>query len=223
MHVILAPSVLSADFIHLGDDLKSLADSKAEWIHYDVMDGHFVPNISFGQDILRQVRGASAQYIDVHLMISDPQRYVAEFASCGADSITFHADAYAPGDPRIQETIDIIRSAGCKVGMTVRPSVGTDVITPWLPQLDLVLVMSVEPGFGGQKFMPAALDVIRYYKELRVRDQLNYLIEVDGGINDQTITDVVEAGVDVVVAGSYVFRHGIQEGIETLWNKSSSI
>ncbi len=202
--MIVAPSVLSANFMQLDKEIKSIEESGATWIHYDVMDGHFVPNISFGYSILKNIRPFTDLFLDVHLMISDPYKYLNEFISSGADLITFHYEAVEEG--KISSLIEEIHKNNIKAGMSIKPDTPVKKIIPYLKDLDLVLVMSVEPGFGGQSFMPSANDKI---KELRhLIDDYHYacLIEVDGGINDQTVQQVREAGCDVVVAGSYFFN-----------------
>ena len=188
---IVSPSILSADFGKLGADCRMVLDAGAQMLHYDVMDGHFVPNISFGVPVLKSLHKALPDaFYDVHLMISHPLQYAEPFIKAGATLYNFHLEC----EDDIQASIDAVRALGCKVGLTIKPD-----------QLDLVLVMSVEPGFGGQKFMPSALDKLRWLKAEREARGLSYLLEVDGGVDAATAPLCVEAGADVLVAGSAVF------------------
>ncbi len=199
---ILSPSVLSANFAHLEDDCRRALEGGAQMLHYDVMDGHFVPNISFGIPVLKSIHTALPDaFFDVHLMISKPLSYVDAFAGAGASLINFHVESES--DP--QETLNAIHAAGCKAGMTVKPGTPVEAVFPYLEQLDLVLIMTVEPGFGGQKFMPDMMDKVRTLAAERERRGLKFLIEVDGGVNTETGKVCMEAGVDVLVAGSTAF------------------
>jgi ribulose-phosphate 3-epimerase len=198
---IVAPSILSADFGNLERDIKMIDRSKAEWVHIDVMDGVFVPNISFGFPVMKPVRKATAKVLDVHLMIVEPERYVKRFVEAGADYVTFHHEACA--DPRA--AIAEIKAAGAKAGVSVKPATPIEAIYDYLAELDLVLVMSVEPGFGGQSFMPDSLDKVRALRKEIEAKGYNCLIEIDGGISAKNAHEVFEAGVDAVVAGSAVF------------------
>ena len=204
--MIVSPSLLSANFAELKKDIEKVEKGGAKWLHYDVMDGHFVPNISFGYSILKDVRKVTSLFIDVHLMISDPMKYVDEFIKSGADLITFHYESFEL-ENEIKEIIKKIKSQNIKVGMSIKPGTPVTVVEPFLKDLDLVLVMSVEPGFGGQSFQDQAVEKIREIKEMIVSNQYDCLIEVDGGINDKTAALCNVAGVDVLVAGSYVFNH----------------
>lgn len=200
---ILSPSILSANFAHLEDDCRRALEGGAQMLHYDVMDGHFVPNISFGIPVLKSIHAALPDaFFDVHLMISKPLDYVKAFAGAGASLINFHLESES--DP--QETLNAIRAAGCKTGMTIKPATPAEEVFPYLDQLDLVLVMTVEPGFGGQKFMTDMMDKVRALAAERQRRGLSFLIEVDGGVNAQTGKVCMEAGTDVLVAGSTVFN-----------------
>lgn len=212
--VRIAPSVLSADFAHLKEEIDTIYDDGQSWIHYDVMDGHFVPNISFGYSILGNLCEATDLFIDVHLMITDPGKYLDQFIEAGADLITFHIEAVSS----VQEArvlIQRIHDASCMAAIAIKPGTDVEAIKPFLDDLDMVLVMSVEPGFGGQAFNPIALDKITTLKE--IRNDRRYLIEVDGGINENTAKLCRGAGVDVLVAGSYVFKaENRQEAIDSL-------
>ncbi len=198
----LSPSILSADFAHLARDCQAVLDAGADMLHFDVMDGHFVPNISFGLPVLRSLHKALPNaLLDVHLMISEPLRYTPEFAKAGAGIITFH---YECG--QVAETIAAIKAAGCKAGVSIKPGTPADVLLPYLADLDLILVMSVEPGFGGQKFMPSALDKLRFLREACNEKGLAPYLEVDGGVDLKgTGKACVEAGANLLVAGSAVF------------------
>lgn len=198
----LSPSILSADFAHLARDCQAVLDAGADMLHFDVMDGHFVPNISFGLPVLRSLHKALPNaLLDVHLMISEPLRYTPEFAKAGADIITFH---YECG--QVAETIAAIKAAGCKAGVSIKPGTPADVLLPYLADLDLILVMSVEPGFGGQKFMPSALDKLRFLREACSEKGFAPYLEVDGGVDLKgTGKACVEAGANLLVAGSAVF------------------
>ncbi len=197
----IAPSLLSADFSHLEKEIKLMQESGADWLHYDVMDGQFVPNLSFGPKILADIRPISTLPLDVHLMVREPFHLLEAFADAGADFLTIHIEACESP----QRYIDKIKEMQVKCGITLRPGTPLEMIEPWLYQVDLVLVMSVEPGFGGQKFMPESIERIRTLKAIRKERNLSYLIEVDGGINEYTAKLVTEAGADVLVAGSALF------------------
>ena len=199
---IVSPSILSADFGKLGADCRTVLDAGAQMLHYDVMDGHFVPNISFGVPVLKSLHKTLPDaFYDVHLMISHPLQYAEPFIKAGATLYNFHLEC----EDDIQQTLDAVKALGCKTGLTIKPGTAPEALAPYLDQLDLVLVMSVEPGFGGQKFMPSALDKLRWLKAEREKRGLHYLLEVDGGVDDTTAPLCVEAGADVLVAGSAVF------------------
>ena len=199
---MVSPSILSADFAHLGSDCRAVLDAGAQMLHYDVMDGHFVPNISFGVPVLKSLHKALPDaFYDVHLMIDDPLTYAEPFAKAGASLITFHLECGCD----TAATLARIKALGCKTGLSVKPHTSVQALFPYLDQLDLALVMSVEPGFGGQKFMPSALEKLRWLREERARRSAHFLLEVDGGVDDATAPLCVEAGADILVAGSAVF------------------
>lgn len=200
---IIAPSILAADFTRLGEEVKSVAN--AEWIHVDIMDGHFVPNLSFGPDITKAVDGITDQTLDVHLMIQEPAQWVDTYAKAGADCIIFHVEAVEDEAAALALAAKI-RELGVRAGFSIKPNTA---IEPWLDKLshfDLVLVMSVEPGFGGQKFMPEMLDKVRKLRSAIDDQGLDTLIEIDGGISADTIAQSAEAGCDAFVAGSAIFK-----------------
>lgn len=200
----VAASILSADFANLHKDCTRLLEAGADVMHFDVMDGHFVPNISYGAPVLTCLHAALPDvFYDVHLMISDPARYAADFAKAGADLITFHLEAVPD---TVEEVIAAIRATGCQVGISIRPGTPVEAVFPYLSVVDLILVMSVEPGFGGQKFLPTTPARIAAIRAERARLGCNALIEVDGGINTVTGPQCIEAGVDWLVAGNSLFR-----------------
>ena len=202
MQRIIAPSVLSADFGHLERDVQMLNESRAEWIHIDVMDGVFVPNISFGFPVMKPIRKASPKFMDVHLMIIDPEKYVERFVEAGADLVTFHLEA----TQNIRQCIDLIRKAGAKVGISIKPATPVESLSEWLPLIDLVLVMSVEPGFGGQSFMPDSIDKVKKLRAMADEMKTPLMIEVDGGISSKNARLLFDAGAESLVAGSAVFK-----------------
>lgn len=212
---ILSPSILSADFCKLGEQIKEVELAGARYLHIDVMDGIFVPSISYGMPVIRSIRKCSDIFFDVHLMIDRPERYVKEFAESGADLINFHLEATSD----VKGTIAKIRSLGKKVGITIKPGTPAKTVEPYLELVDMVLVMTVEPGFGGQKLIPECLDKVRKIRKVIADRGLNVDIEVDGGINDENVESALEAGANVIVAGSAVFKNDIAENVRIFLRK----
>lgn len=210
MENILAPSMLAADFKILGEQLRRTEEAGAKYIHFDVMDGDFVPSISFGMPVLSSVKDATGQLLDVHLMIKEPIRYIKEFAACGADIITVHLEACTD----LKKTIDEIHNCNVKAGISVKPATSAEELIPYLDQADMFLVMSVEPGFGGQKSMPESLEKIRKIREMLEERNLERDIEVDGGIYQSNVAQVLEAGANVIVSGSGVYGGDIRKNVE---------
>ena len=209
---ILSPSILAADFAILGEQIKEADEAGAEYIHIDVMDGVFVPSISFGIPVITSIRKTTKKIFDVHLMIVEPERFVKEFAECGADSITFHIEATEDVD----EIIDLIHDLGCKAGMSIKPRTPVEVVEKYLHKLDMLLVMTVEPGFGGQKYIPESTERIREIRRMADEQGLDLDIQVDGGITKENVQVVLDAGANVIVAGSAVFRGNISENVKAI-------
>ena len=212
--VKIAPSILSADFSKLGEEVIKLHDAGADFIHIDVMDGEFVPNISFGMPVIKAIRNKTDKVFDVHLMINNPQRYIDDFIEAGADIITLHYES----EKHLDRAIQYIKSKGVKAAVALNPATPTVVLKNIIGSLDMVLIMSVNPGFGGQSFIPYSLDKIREVKQMAIEaNNEDILIQVDGGIDSNNVKDVVEAGANVIVAGSAVFKNGnIDENIKAL-------
>lgn len=214
-NMIISPSVLSLDFTKINEQTNALNESKAEWLHFDVMDGHFVPNLTFGPDILKAFRKLSPLFLDVHIMVSDPLFFSDVFIDAGAEMITYHYEACKD----VEECLRIahhIHERGVKAGISIKPNTDVQVLKEIVGEFDLVLVMSVEPGFGGQSFMMSAIDKIKALKQIIVENNYSTLIQVDGGINQDTANLCKEAGVDVLVAGSYVFKNDIEKAVASL-------
>ena len=209
----IAPSILSADFSRLGEDVKKLEECGADLVHIDVMDGMFVPNISFGIPVIKSIKNLTKLPFDVHLMIEEPARYVKDFVDAGADIITIHVEA----DKHIDRTINYIKSFGVKAAVALNPATPVNTIKHLISNLDMVLIMSVNPGFGGQKYIKYSSEKLQEVKELADKYNPSLMIQVDGGVDSNTISDVVKAGANVIVAGSAVFKNGaIKENITKL-------
>ncbi len=210
--IIVSPSILSADFANLERDIKLVENNGADWIHVDVMDGHFVPNITIGVPVVKSLKAITNLPLDVHLMIENPEKYIEPFANAGADILTFHYEAVPKND--VIKIINLIKSFGIKAGLSIKPKTSPDEILEFLPELDLLLVMTVEPGFGGQKFMPDCAEKIKIIKQ---NAPTTLIIQVDGGINDKTGKICTQYGATSLVAGNYIYKSdNIKQAINSL-------
>ena len=214
-NIQVSPSILSADFSQLGNEIKRLEEGKADMIHVDVMDGHFVPNLTIGPTVIKALRNYTKLPFDVHLMISSVHKYIKDYAEAGADIITIHPEATED----LSESINLIRKLNKKVGVSLNPNINISILDGYLPNIDLILIMSVYPGFGGQKFIPGVIEKIKSLKDIKEKNKYFFDIEVDGGINFSNSKEVINAGANILVSGTTIFKENngdIKKNIETL-------
>ena len=210
---VLSPSILAADFWKLGEDIQEAEKAGVKCLHIDVMDGVFVKSISFGMPVIAAMRKQTGTFFDVHLMITEPERYIDDFVKSGADSITFHLEA----TKQVQKCIDLIRGKGLKVAASIKPGTPVSALEPYLDQLDMVLIMTVEPGFGGQKYLEECTDKIREVRRLITEKGLDCAVQVDGGVTKENLKMVLDAGANVIVAGSAIFKNDIQGNVKAFF------
>lgn len=208
---ILSPSILAADFARLGEQIRAVEDAGAQYLHIDVMDGIFVPQISFGMPLIKSIRKSTDIFFDVHIMIDRPERYVAEFVDCGANMVTFHLEATQD----VYGTIAAIRAKGAKVGISIKPGTPVEEVLPYIKVVDMVLIMTVEPGYGGQKYIDYCTDKVRAVREYIMANNYKCDVQVDGGVDLSNVKEVIDAGANVVVAGSAVFKDDIAQNVKS--------
>lgn len=211
----LSPSILSADFTRLGEQIREIEEGGCRWVHIDVMDGMFVPSISYGMPVIKSLRKVSKLFFDVHLMIEQPERYIEAFKESGADMLTIHAEATT----HLDRTLEAIRQAGMKVGVALNPATPLESIRYVLDKVDMVLIMTVNPGFGGQSYIPYCTEKVRELKKMITERGLSVDIQVDGGVGEQTLDTVLEAGANIIVAGSYVFQENPTKRVREILSK----
>ena len=215
--LIIAPSMLSADFSHTAEEIRSINNSGAQWVHFDIMDGMFVPNITFGPKFIKDLRSYSNLVFDTHLMVEKPERYITHFAQSGSNYITVHAEASV----HLHRTLQLIKDSGCKAGVSLIPSSPVASISPILDMVDLILIMTVNPGFGGQSIIPSTLEKISEAASIREKNGYTYLISVDGGVNVSTVSMIAHRGADVAVCGSAFFGEQDRSGfVQAMWDKA---
>jgi len=199
--ILVAPSILSADILHLEDDIKAIEKAGADWLHLDIMDGHFVPNLTYGPKLVKAIRGITRLPLDVHLMLDNPQTFIEEFARAGADNITVHSEVTVP----VPQLLDIVKGCGKSFGLSVKPDTPLDTIADYLDLIDILLIMTVHPGFGGQEYIEGVTPKIAQAARLKAENNYRYIIEVDGGLNEKTVKTAISNGAVMIVAGEYIF------------------